>query len=273
MAFDLRNPEALSSLGQTIRKRREALGWTQEKLADRAGYSDKIIRNVEHGIKTKIQTIKDVCNAVELSDDTLVGHDRIVSDSRYGSYNLDHYVCYAGIYLGFRRIRSVDVDFLRTAFEILWLKEKRCLGFVEDYKYTYNNGRMVDFSSSGEIYINNNMHLLNLLTNDAGAIGLIMLSMLSSDINTLEGVALTYFRNSHYYSPAVCPIYLKRAEEVTSRRLISQLVGPIAPADEIYQSVAAVMGRVEQEAGFFPSAFSLDSDVARISRPASKPPN
>jgi predicted transcriptional regulator len=64
MAVDYMNPESLAALGVVIRKKRESVGWTQEKLAYEAGYSDKIIRLIEHGARTKLQTLQNVCQAL-----------------------------------------------------------------------------------------------------------------------------------------------------------------------------------------------------------------
>jgi transcriptional regulator with XRE-family HTH domain len=179
MVLDSRSSESLSSLGQVIRKRREDLGWTQERLADSAGYSDKIIRNVEHGIRTKLQTIKDVCVALKLPDDVSVMFDNSISDPIYGSYNLRHYTNYVGIYFGFRRDLPAGINFKRSIFEISWSRSKKCLEFVEDCRYTDSNGKTVDLAQSGDIYINNEVNLLHLLTSSHGAIGLITLSMLT----------------------------------------------------------------------------------------------
>ena len=218
MALDFLNAESLVSLGNVIRKKRESLGWTQEKLAEQAGYSDKVVRNVEHGIRSKAQTIRDVCKALKLPDDIYEISDNVIADAKYGAYNLSHYVDYIGLYFGFRRGLTVQSNFLRTVYEILWSDKNRCLEFIEDQKYTSSNGRIIDFSQRGDIYISNEIGLLHLITSDRGAVRLITLSKLRRDDNTLEGVVLTQLRNANHYSPAVSPIYLQKAEDISSRR-------------------------------------------------------
>jgi transcriptional regulator with XRE-family HTH domain len=136
MALDFTNPESLIALGAVIRKKRESIGWTQEKLAYEAGYSDKIIRLIEHGARTKLKTLQDVCQALGLPSDAYNISENKIADSRYGSYNLTHYIDYIGVYFAFRRGFTNQTNFLRTIFEIAWSDEKRCLEFYEDHKYT-----------------------------------------------------------------------------------------------------------------------------------------
>jgi transcriptional regulator with XRE-family HTH domain len=156
MALDWPNTESLASLGQTIRKKRETRGWTQEKLAHIAGYSDKIVRNVEHGIKTKFHTIKDICDALEFPYNLSMASNSIISDVKYGSYNLAHYAGYIGIYFCFRRSPSSAVNFSRTVFEILWSKEKKCMEFVEDVEYKAG-GDIIHLVRRRNVYINSDI--------------------------------------------------------------------------------------------------------------------
>jgi transcriptional regulator with XRE-family HTH domain len=273
MALDVLSPESLAALGQAIRKQRETLEWTQQQLADKAGYSDKIIRNMEHGQRTKLQTVRDVCKALGLPENIYEVSASIIADRKYGSYNLDHYAEYIGIYFAFRRSLTTNMNFLRTVFEIAWSKPKRCLEFIEEHRYTANNGRIVDFTQRGDIYINNEIGLLHLVTSEEGAIRLITLSKLRRDDHTLEGVVLTQLRNMHHYSPAVSPIYLQKAESVINRSEVASLAGPIAPTHELYPTVAAYIDEVEREVAYFPPTSSLDAKVTRISARMSKPRN
>jgi hypothetical protein len=72
--------------------------------------------------------------------------------------------------------------------------------------------------------------------------------ILSRATGTLLGLlpfreaVLKQLRHSHYYSPAVSPIYLQKAEGVASRGEVASLMGPIAPTDELYRTVAAYIG-------------------------------
>jgi transcriptional regulator with XRE-family HTH domain len=271
MAVDFTNPGSLVALGALIRKKRESIGWTQEKLANQAGYSDKIIRLIEHGARTKLQTLQNVCQALGLPVDTYELSDNKIADAKYGSYNLIHYIDHIGIYYGFRRGLSVQTNFLRTIYEIAWSEKKRCLEFFEDQRYMSSAGRMVDFSQHGDIYISNEEGLLHLLTSDKGALRLITLSRLRRDDNVLQGAVLTQLRNALHYSPAVSPIYLQKAEALASRSEVASLIGPIPPTHELYSTVAACIEEVEREVAYFPPTSSLDPKVTRISSRMSKP--
>jgi hypothetical protein len=154
--------------------------------------------------------------------------------------------------------------------KLLGLKKKRCLEFYEEQKYTSSAGRPVNFGQQGDIYINNDIGLLHLVTSDRGAVRLITLSKLRRTDDILEGIVLTQLRNSHYYSPAVSPIYLQKADGVVSRSEVISLTGPIAPTDELYRTVAAYIEEVEREVAYFPPTSSLDPKVTRISSRASK---
>ncbi len=51
------NSDSLSKLGQRIRERRKALGWTQEDLAAEAGIDRSYIGGVERGLRNLTFTV------------------------------------------------------------------------------------------------------------------------------------------------------------------------------------------------------------------------
>jgi len=271
MELDFSNPEALKELGEEIRKKRESIGWTQLTLAEKAGYSDKIIRNIEGGRKTRPYTLRHVCQAVGLPIETPTVNDNIIADAKYRSYNLNHFNEYIGIYSAFRRGLSHQINFLRTVYEISWSEKKRCLVFFEDHKYLSSDGRPIDHTQHGDIYISNEVGLLHLLTSEKGALRLVTLSKLRRPANILQGVVLTQIINAIHYSPAVAPIYLQKAYDVARRSELASLIGPISPAHEEYQSVAAHLEEVEREVVYFPPVSSLEPKVTRISARVSEP--
>jgi hypothetical protein len=182
-----------------------------------------------------------------------------VADPRYGSYAANNYSDYIGTYFAFRRALTDQTNFLRTIFQISWSERKRCLEFFEEQRYLSSAGRPVDFSQQGDIYINNDVGLLHLVTSDRGAIRVITLSKLRRSDSILEGIVLTQLRHSRYYSPAVSPIYLQKAEEVENRSEVSSLIGPIAPTHELYPTVAGYIAEVEREVAYFPPDSSTRS--------------
>ena len=54
------------NIGQTIRQRREALGWTQAELAERANVSQPMIAQIERGSKSPtVQLAQEVATALD----------------------------------------------------------------------------------------------------------------------------------------------------------------------------------------------------------------
>ena len=51
--------------GQSIKQFRAALGWSQAALADRAGYSERLVRKAEAGGKISLQALRDLAEASE----------------------------------------------------------------------------------------------------------------------------------------------------------------------------------------------------------------
>lgn len=64
------------TVGQRIRDRRKALGYTQKQLGELCGMADSAIRKYESGrITPKHQTLKKIANALEISEWSLTGVD------------------------------------------------------------------------------------------------------------------------------------------------------------------------------------------------------
>ena len=60
-------------LGKQIRKRRQALGWTQEQLAEAIGVSTSFIGHIERATrKASIDTLVELANAMDVSADFLL---------------------------------------------------------------------------------------------------------------------------------------------------------------------------------------------------------
>lgn len=60
------NSPLLEELGKRIRRRRNALGWTQEELADNAGIDRSYIGGVERGERNlTISVLGQICQALD----------------------------------------------------------------------------------------------------------------------------------------------------------------------------------------------------------------
>lgn len=61
-------------LGKQIRKQRQSMGWTQERLAEAIGVSTSFIGHIERGTrKASIDTLVEIANAMDVSTDFLLG--------------------------------------------------------------------------------------------------------------------------------------------------------------------------------------------------------
>ena len=60
-------------LGKQIRKQRQSMGWTQERLAEAIGVSTSFVGHIERGTrKASIDTLVEIANAMKVSTDYLL---------------------------------------------------------------------------------------------------------------------------------------------------------------------------------------------------------
>ena len=59
------DPPPAAGLAARVRAGRAAAGWSQEELAARAGYSDRLIRKLEGGGTVRARTLADVLRALD----------------------------------------------------------------------------------------------------------------------------------------------------------------------------------------------------------------
>jgi transcriptional regulator with XRE-family HTH domain len=65
-------------LEQRIKQARKKVGWSQQKLAEKAGLSLAVITKIEQGVakRPSIQTMMKLADALEISLDELVGRSK-----------------------------------------------------------------------------------------------------------------------------------------------------------------------------------------------------
>lgn len=65
-------------LEQRIKQVRKKVGWSQQKLAEKAGLSLAVITKIEQGVakRPSIQTMMKLADALEISLDELVGRSK-----------------------------------------------------------------------------------------------------------------------------------------------------------------------------------------------------
>ena len=69
---------SVSVKGIVVRENRQELGWTQEHLAIKSGYTDRLIRKLESGGPVNIETVKDVVDALNESLTTELTIEQVV---------------------------------------------------------------------------------------------------------------------------------------------------------------------------------------------------
>lgn len=264
MSVDNIDLQSLQRIGNRIRKQRELLGLTQENLAHKSGYSDRIIRNIEQGYRTKIQTLRDVCAALSISDNIICNPTNIIADEKYGAYNLAHYEHYIGFYFAYRRDFPSNINFLQTIYKIFWSEEVNCLVFSENQHYDTGDGKTVDFSQAGKIYINNDIGLIHFVTSANGAMRLLTLSKLRRDDNTMSGVVLTQARTTGHYFPAVSPIYLRKQEDAFVENKLDNASRIIGPDDDEYSIISNFIEEIENETAYFPTISAINKNISHI---------
>jgi len=65
-------------IAKRLKELRKKVGWSQQKLAEKAGLSYNTITKIEQGAATKptIQTMIKIADAFQISIDELVGHKK-----------------------------------------------------------------------------------------------------------------------------------------------------------------------------------------------------
>jgi len=74
-----------------IKEYREALGWTQEQLAEKCGYSNKTISAYELGKRARIPTLRKIAAALKVAASDLLTDEakRLMTPSEHITWALD----------------------------------------------------------------------------------------------------------------------------------------------------------------------------------------
>jgi hypothetical protein len=202
-------------LGRLIDDERDRRGLTIKTLANKAGCSEKSVRNVIKGLHTRGKTISEICTVLDISLED--AKPILVSNEEHGGYTKDGYEDYIGNYYSYRRSFSFPRNIVRSHFSIQWNEHNKCLCFDEDQRYnSVELEPTIDNSQSGEIFISNTIGLLHLVTKTKGAIRLITISKFrlnDSDDFTMRGIVLTQAKKPLYYQPSTAAIIFEKIKE------------------------------------------------------------
>lgn len=217
------------------------------ELGNKAGYSERTIRNFISGRPTRAKTTRDICEAVGI--DFLEGKKLIsATDEAHGQYTRDQVKDYAGLFFAYRRSFDVHSFLIRSIFEFLWAENLNCLTFQEHHTYYSKRlGKQVIYDQNGEVFISNSIGLVHLITRTSGAIRLITLTRLHHDDHVMSGAVLTQMEKpGSFFQPSSSPIYLRKAE-TTDLNELKRTIGPVEPGGADYTAVNERLLRIQKD--------------------------
>ena len=111
------------TVGERIKERRISLGWSQQELAKRAGYSDKTaISKIEHGGNTiTLKQVRRVAKAMNIDPMEIVGWIRSDTSVLAAPNNVDANTLFEGVeesqLLGDRKEAYID-EYAKRLYEL-----------------------------------------------------------------------------------------------------------------------------------------------------------
>jgi transcriptional regulator with XRE-family HTH domain len=232
------DPAFLLALAKNIRRALDHKKWTQKRLAEKTGYSERTLRSVLSGRPVRDQTVVDVCEALGIEPE--LEHVGQVAAECYGAYARSYVDQYEGEYFAYRWSFTAP-RLLRTLFELTWSDEKECLAFHECSRFS-SGRKSSDFSQSGCVFMSMSMGVLHLLTTYHGAVRLITVTKTPNG-NPLRGAVLT--QSEPVYFPSVAPIVLFKIPAF-ERAKHEAMVGPIDASADEYADVCAELDEMQR---------------------------
>jgi transcriptional regulator with XRE-family HTH domain len=242
----------LAALGDRIDRAHRAKNMTIAEVAQKAGYDERTIRNAINGTRTKMRTLRNICEAVGIDLETKSTTTVKLSDESHGSYSSSAFADFYGYYISHRWSYDDTKNIMRTIFSISWSEEKSCAIFLENQTYKNDKGKIVDFSQGGELYSSDGTNLFHLMTVFRGRLRLVTLT--KNDSQFLRGVVLTQSHKTFYQQPAISPIFMIKAAPTSNVESLASLIGEIAPDDPSYADLAQELRDIET--GVVQSTFS-----------------
>ncbi len=81
-AYHLPMPDAMTPIRLRVQELREALGWSQRTLAEKAGVRAATVVDVEKGKGVNLATLEKLANALDVNAAALIDHKRPASAKR-----------------------------------------------------------------------------------------------------------------------------------------------------------------------------------------------
>jgi transcriptional regulator with XRE-family HTH domain len=247
-----RTIEERRRLGERIKAENLKRGLNLKTLSHDAKCSPKTLSKVFKGELVNEGIVQRICAVLQIRTDARKSSE--VSDEDHGSYSLDSFSDYVGMFFAYRRGFTHSENFLRSAFNIRWDHAEGYLVFSEYQKYfSKKSDEPVDNSQVGEIYFSHEIGLVHFLTKHKGAIRLITVSKLQNgDVanSRMSGIVLTQERHEIYHQPTSAAIFFEKAEKIPLEKFQTS-AGVIEPADSRYEEIKSKIENVEKKVANF----------------------
>ena len=188
---------------------------TNEKLAERAGYNERTVRDVISGKCHTYQTVKEVCSAVKVDLDAALSKAGLTDDDGapsnvFGGYSKSNYRHLIGGYTTIRCAYADPANLIKCYRTMIhWDAGISALCFSETKRDDENR-------QDGQVYIPPGSAFMYLMTVKNGRVRTILISQLVQEQEAImRGLILSQFNASGpHYAPICTPIvYLKEESE------------------------------------------------------------
>jgi hypothetical protein len=197
-----------------VRRAKETSGLTNGRIAEKAGYNEKVVRDVLHARCPTYDTTKDICEALEIDFDRALAEAGVTDQGGehapgyLGGYSKE---IYGGLVGRFTTIRPgyADPSLIRSyQTAIDWDDTVSGLRFSE-------HNRSDASGQTGHIYIPPASAFMYLMTIDKGWIRTILVSQAHNSSSILRGLILSQFNIAGAnYAPVCAPIvYIKETPD------------------------------------------------------------
>lgn len=220
---------------------KQLAGLSNGAIADKAGYTERTVRDVLRGHCRVYDTVKDVCAALGIDlDDTLArGGLNVSTDGnappRLGGYAKANYLDLIGRYVTVRPTYHSTSKLRYYHTDIDWDVGASCLRFKEVDRQDAD-------CQTGDVYIPRASAFMYLLTLDKGWVRTIIVS--SSRSSIMRGLILSQHHVSgNNFAPVCTPIVYIRDQGIDQDISNNEIV----PSDPRYQRFASLLNETVSE--------------------------
>jgi hypothetical protein len=231
-------------LSKLIEEAANANHWTKKKLAEKAGYDERTIRNVLACHAAKYETYANICSAVGLDIGKLVSGSGPPGDARQGiaaedlgGYTRKMHELYVGQYVTIRP-KYADPTIIKSyVTEIWWDEASNCYCFEEKDRID------PEYAHRGYLYIPIGTSCLYLMTIHRGWVRTVIVSQLGKGRKVMRGLITSeYNMAGAAFAPVSAPIALLKMSANTEVSL-----GELTKADRLYDTYLRILQETIQK--------------------------